>query len=276
MDESHFEESGVRRFKYIFIIVLSVLTFFGLWKKEAIFGYFSFREYGEARIVIYAVPATKVSLIPYGGERRDAGYVGRDGKFTLVEKGEILDLKVSLFHPYFFPEERTFIKVEKGETAFFYAAMNSSLGSIEVRSFPAGATVFVDEEEVGTTPWKKKDIQDGTRFMLEVTMDGFIPQYRELLIEGGKNEDVVFGLVSSESIISLETDKADFDYTSLRVFLDGKLFSMEGQQLRFVPPGKRVVEVRSYDDLKIEKTINIKPGQTLHLKLPDWFVKDGS
>ena len=62
-----------------------------------------------------------------------------------------------------------------------------------------------------------------------------------------------------ETITDIKPQRRDKD--RVNVFLDGKLFSMEGQQLRFVPPGKRVVEVRSYDDLKIEKTINIKPGR---------------
>ena len=107
-------------------------------------------------------------------------------------------------------------------------------------------------------------------------MPGFIPQRREVVIEGGKDEDLVFSLLSSESKISIESTQSEFDYQSLRVFIDGNLYSLEGQQVRFVTPGKRVLEVISHDDLRLQKTINIKPGQTLHLKLPDWFVDDGS
>jgi hypothetical protein len=36
-----------------------------------------------------------------------------------------------------------------------------------------------------------------------------------------------------------------------------------------------MIEVVAQDGLKLEKTINIKPGQTIRLKLPDWFVDDG-
>ncbi|MCZ6671408.1 MAG: PEGA domain-containing protein [Verrucomicrobia bacterium] len=276
MDESHFEDPGARIFKYCFFACLLVVTAVGIWKKEAILSYFSFREFGEAKIVIYTVPATKVSVYEASGNRREVGLAGRDGKFTLVEQGRIKAVRVHLSHPYYFPEEKLFENVEKGQVVTFQAAMTPLLGSIRVQTFPNGATVFVDDEEVGVSPWRKRDIRDGTQLFVEVKSEGFISQYREIVIVGGNEEDLVFSLVPSECTISLETDTAGFSFESLNVFVDGELYTLNGQVLRFVRPGRRIVEVVSHDGLKLQKSINIKPGQTLHMKLPDWFCEDGS
>ena len=139
MDESHFEDGGARAFKYSFFFVLALITFLGVWKKDAILGYLSFREHGESRIVVYALSGTSVSVLDEKRNKRELGLVGRDGKFTLVEQGEIESLRIYLFHPYFFPEEKLFERVEKGETVTFSAAMAPMFGSLKVRSFGRGA-----------------------------------------------------------------------------------------------------------------------------------------
>jgi hypothetical protein len=276
MDESHFEDGGARAFKYSFFFVLALITFLGVWKKDEILGYLSFREHGESRIVIYALSGTSVSVLDEKRNKRELGLVGRDGKFTLVEQGEIESLRIYLYHPYFFPEEKLFERVEKGETITFSAAMAPMYGSLKVRSFPNGATILVDEEEVGKSPWRKKDIRDGTQLYVEVYMTGFIRQSRMVEIHGGKEEELVFSLASTQCAITLETDKEDFSFESIRIFLDGSAQSLDGRTLKFVPPGRHTVEVVAHDGLKLEKELNIKPGQTIRLKLPDWFVDDGS
>ena len=275
MDESHFDDPGARLFKYCFFLIVGGLTALGIWQKEAILEHFSFREHGEARIVVYALPGTKVSLVQGDAKKREVGQVGRDGKFTLVEQGNIADLRVLLSHPYYFPEEKSFAEVLKGDVGIFQAEMVPLLGSVLVRSFPSGATVVVDDEEVGQTPWKKRDLREGLVMQIEARMPGYIPQYKEVVIQGGREEDVVFSLKSSESRIVLETNKEGFEFSTVRVFLDGELLTLEDQTLRHVRPGRHSIEVVAHDGLQLKKEINIKPGQTLRLKLPDWFVEDG-
>jgi hypothetical protein len=275
MDESHFEDTGARIMKYVFFSFFLLVTGIGIWQKEAILGYFSFREFGEARIVINAIPGTSVSVMDEKRNKREIGLVGRDGKFTLVEQGSISKVRIHLFHPYYFPEEKEFENIEKGEVVTFQATMAPLLGSLSVRTIPDGATVYVNDKKVGVSPWKKRDIRDGTKMLVEVRLTGFITQRREVEIQGGKEEELVLSLDSTICSIILETDKAGFDFASLLVFIEGNSFPLEGNTIQFIPPGRHPLQVMSHDGLKLEKEINIKPGQTLHLKLPDWFVEDG-
>lgn len=276
MDESHFDATGARVSKYVFFLGLLVITFVGIWQKERILGLFSFREYGEARIVIHALPGTSVSLMDDKRNKRELGLVGRDGKFTLVEEGGIEKIRVHLYHPYYFPEEKEFENVGKGEVITFQAAMAPLLGNLKVRTIPDGATVYLNDKEVGETPWFKRDIRDGTKLRVEVRLPGYITESREVEIRGGHTEELVITLNSTNCYILLETDKEDFDFSSLDVFLNGEVYPLYGNEMKFVPPGLHNLEVVAYDGLRLTKEINIKPGQTIHLELPDWFVEDGS
>jgi hypothetical protein len=274
MDESHFENTRARVFKYSFFTVLIAITCIGLWQKEAILGYFSFREYGESRIVIYAESGAKVSIVESGNNLRELGFVGRDGKFTIVEKGAIKSLRINLNHPHYFSEDRFFDLVKKGDVTVFESAMVPLLGILSVRTFPSGATVLIDGKDAGLSPIKKLNLRDGKQFLIDVRLAGYISQYRDAVIEGGKTTELVFSMVTSEATISLETDMSDFDYSKLRLFMGGESYALDGQLLRNVKPGKHTIAVVAHDGLKLEKVINIKPGQTLHLQLPDWFVED--
>lgn len=276
MDESHFEDTGARVFRYSFFAFLSLVTFVGIWKKNEILNYFSFREHGESRIVIYGLSGTSVNILDEKRNKRELGLIGRDGKFTLVEQGGIASTLVYLNHPYYFPEEKLFERVPKGETIHYTAQMKPMFGSLSVRSFPQGATIRVNEEEVGEAPYKRKDIRDGTRLYIEAFLDGYIPQFRDVEVRGGRVEEVVFSLASTECSILLETSKPGFAFDTLSIFIDEVPVSLDGQRVRYIPPGLHDLQVIAHDGLKLQKSFNIKPGQTIRLQLPDWFVDDGS
>lgn len=275
MDESHFEATGARVSKYLFFLGLLVITFVGLWQKERILGLFSFREYGESRIVINAIPGTSVSVLDDKRNKRELGLVGRDGKFTLVEQGDVEKVRIQLYHPYYFPEEKEFKNIKKGDVVTFQAEMAPLLGNLKVQTIPEGATVYLNDKKVGETPWFKRDIHDGTKFFVEVRLPGFIAQSREVEIRGGRTEELVLTLKSTSCSILLETDKVEFDYSSLHVFLNGESYPLYANEMKFVPPGLHNLLLVAYDGLRLQKEVNIKPGQTIHLKLPDWFVEDG-
>lgn len=276
MDESHFEDVPARVFKYSFFAVLSLAILVGAWKKDEILTYLAFRDHGESRIVIYALSGTSVSLLDEKRNKRELGLVGRDGKFTLLEQGGIEGVTVHLSHPYFFPEEKYFEQVDKGKTIQYTAQMRPRFGSLSVRSFPAGATIRIDDEEVGVAPYRQKDIRDGTLLFVEAFLEGYIPQSREIVIHGGEEDEVVFSLVSTECSVVLETNKSGFAFDKLSVFIDEVPVSLDGQRIRFVEPGVHDLQVVAHDGLKLQKSFNIKPGQTIRLQLPDWFVDDGS
>ncbi len=262
--------------RYSFFAFLLLITLGGIWKKDEILRYFSFREHGESRIVIYALSGTSVNILDEKRNKRELGLVGRDGKFTLVEQGDMESIRLYLNHPYYFPEEKLFESVAKGQTIHYTAQMKPMYGSLSVRSFPQGASLRVNDKAVGVTPYKQKDIRDGTTLSIEAFLKGYIPQKRKVEVRGGREEEVVFSLASTECSVLLETSKPGFAYDTLSIFIDEEPVSLDGQRIRFISPGLHSLQVVAHDGLKLQKSFNIKPGQTLRLELPDWFVDDGS
>ena len=274
MDETHFKDPKKRREKRAIFFIMLVLLALSIWQRDAILGYFSFREHGEARIVIYAEPGTKVSLVEEKTPGKVVGRVGRDGKLTLVEEKAISGLRLSLQHPSYFPEEKSFDFVGKGEVATYRAAMAPLLGSIEVNSFPAGAKVWVDDEEVGTTPWTRQGIPHGTELLIQVGLDNFVKQSRQVRILGGQKEEVLLNLRSTWCAITLVSPEPTFSIAGLKVFLDEELRTLVDGEIRFIEPGKHELRLVARDGLVLRKQVNLKPGQHLSLRLPDWFVED--
>ena len=274
MDETHFQDPQIRWVKRAVFFSMLVLLALAIWQREAIFGYFSFRQHGEARIVIYAVPGATVSLVEENKLGKALGRVGRDGKLTLVEKKAISGFRVSLRHPQYFPEEKLFDFVDKGEVVTYRAEMAPLLGSIEVNSFPAGATVWVDDVEVGTTPWIKEGIFHETDMLIQVGMENFVKESRQVRILGGEREEVLVNLRSTWCAITLVSPEPTFSFIGLKVFLGEELRTLVDGEIKFIEPGKHNLRLIANDGLVLSKQVNLKPGQHLSLHLPDWFVEE--
>ena len=193
-----------------------------------------------------------------------------------MEKKIITGLRVLLEHPQYFPEEKSFDFVGQGEMATFHATMAPLLGSLQVKSFPEGAKVWVDDEEVGTTPWSKEGIRHGTEMFIQVSLEDFVKQSRQVKIVGGEREELLFNLRSTLCSITLVSPKPTFSFAGLKVYLDDELGTLDESEIKFVQPGKRMLRVISHDGLILRKVVNLKPGQHLKLALPDWFVEDES
>ncbi|MBC9888890.1 MAG: PEGA domain-containing protein [Opitutae bacterium] len=274
MDETHFQDPNKRWAKRAIFFGLLVVLILSIWQREAILGYFSFREHGEARIVIYAEPGTTVRLVEGNKPGRVVGRVGRDGRLTLVEEKAISGLRLSLQHSLYFAEEKNFDFVGKGEVVTFRASMAPLFGSVEVSSFPVGAKIWVDDEEVGTTPWTRKGIPHGTEMLIQVGLDHFVKQSRQVRILGGQKEEVLINLRSTWCAITLVSPEPTFSFDGLKVFLNEELRTMVEGEIKFIEPGKHELRLIASDGLVLQKQINLMPGQHLSLHLPDWFVKD--
>ena len=274
MDESDFQDPRIRWVKRAVFFSMLVVLALAIWQREAILGYFSFRQHGEARIVIYGAPGSIVRLVEDNRLGMTLGRVGRDGKLTLVEKKAISGLRVSLRHPHYFTEEKFFEFVDKGEVVAFRAKMTPLLGSIEVNSFPVGATVWVNDKEVGITPWFKEGIPHETELLIEVGMENFVKESRQVRILGGEIEEVLVNLRSTWCAITLVSPEPSFSFDGLKFFLGEELRTLVNGEIRFIQPGKYDLRLIASDGLMLRKQVNLKPGQHLSLHLPDWFVEE--
>lgn len=86
------------------------------------------------------------------------------------------------------PMEGTFT-FSKRENIFIYRQLESSVGKMSFRSTPAGATVWLDGEEVGFTPLDLTDV-DPDKHSVSFQQKGYASVYRTLDTSGGERGDV--------------------------------------------------------------------------------------
>ncbi len=274
MDESFFEDSGFRQFKYIFFVGALVLVLLGVWKHEEIMKYTNFGDYGKALIVIESIPGTKVTLMDEGMFSRELGVTGENGLLTLEESKDIVGIRLLVSPPNYLPEEFKVDRVARGEVVTFRPMLSPSGGGLKVDSFPTGAKVFVNDEERGKTPWSSYRFIHGDELFVTVKMDGYVVESREVEIRGGEWQHVVVSLNTTWCTIDLLSPRAEYNLEGVRAYIDGESVTLEDGSIKFVEPGLRALKIVSRDGLDLEKTVNIKPGQTLEMRIPRWFFED--
>lgn len=109
----------------------------------------------------------------------------------------------------------------------------------DVRTTPPGATVRVDGQEKGKSPWRG-EVRPGKR-QVDVSLSGFRPETRTMFATRGKDETVRFVLVPEAvgGVLSIITVPEGVD-----VVLDGELIGKTPLEGFGVPPKRYVMELR--------------------------------
>jgi len=94
-------------------------------------------------------------------------------------------------------------RVEKLENAGAVAQNGNQVGYITVKSVPKGADVLVDNNKVGVTPYLSEEIGVGNH-KISVSLEGYEPMAKRVVIENEKEVEVAFELVSETPINKFE------------------------------------------------------------------------
>lgn len=86
---------------------------------------------------------------------------------------------VTIDNPYFQPEERA-VEIKRREQTQLQVDLQPVVGVLSISSEPSGATVFLDEQEVGRTPLQLD--QNGGRYSLRVAAENYIDSVEQLAI----------------------------------------------------------------------------------------------
>ncbi|MDB4934259.1 MAG: putative rane protein [Labilithrix sp.] len=118
----------------------------------------------------------------------------------------------------------------------FATAVRSLVGEVALRADEAGATVAVDEEPVGETPFDKPLLVDMGRHKIRLAKAGFRPLERTIDVEGGVKQELAVALEREVGRVVVRARSGD----SIRV--DDKLVG-EGTWAGVLPVGPHAVVV---------------------------------
>lgn len=186
---------------------------------------------------------------PTGAVVRVNGVVRGSAPLTLddVAAGKT-DLKVSL------PGYSTYARqmdLRASQTYQIVAQLEALPSGLTVLSTPQGATVSVDGQAMGKTPFTTS-LKDGAHD-LEVALMGYETQSTNLVLKPDVNKRLEYTLVKNSGTLVLDTEPA-----SVKVYVDGSLFATT------VPKSEA-------DTLSQSMSILLKAGESHEIQL----VRDG-
>ena len=130
------------------------------------------------------------------------------------------------------------VNVKENKKNTLSAVLRIKAGSLMIESEPSNAKIFLDGEEIGTTPNIIRSIAPDT-YEVEVRMDGYDVWSEFVDIEGDKEKVITAVLQMKTGSISVKSKP-----TGARIYLDGKEVGTTPDILESVASGSHEVEVR--------------------------------
>jgi len=147
------------------------------------------------------------------------------------------------------------VDVKANKETSLTAILQGKDGSIAIQSEPTNAMIFIDGNKVGTTPETINNVQSG-KYFIEVKLDGYEIWGNEINIEAEKETSITAELTTEYGSIILGSEP-----TKSKIFLDGIEIGTTPANLRSVPHGTHLIEVRKDGYSVWEKSVNIAPGK---------------
>ena len=182
-----------------------------------------------------------------------------DGKKSGKTPGTITDLRPGthlvkvIMEGYEEWSESVDIRGDKKNT--LTAQLLPITGSINVNSNPSEAAIYLDGENVGTTPDILKSVDIGTH-EIEVKMEGFEVWKKTLNIKKGKEFTLNVALQLNTGSINIESDPSE-----AIVLFDGNDVSRTPVNLTGIKIGIYDVELQKEGYVSCKKTLKVKAGR---------------
>ena len=147
------------------------------------------------------------------------------------------------------------VDVKGEEENILNVTLKKITGSINIKSTPSEVTIFLDGEEVGTTPYIIESVAIGTH-IIEVKKEGFTEWKNKINVKKGKEIALKAVIQSITGTARLESEP-----NGAMIFIDGENVGETPKVVTGIETGKHEVEMRldGYDSCV--KTIKTKAGK---------------
>ena len=189
----------------------------------------------------------------------DGSFVGmKEGSKALgVGEKHSWQIDCGLYH-----SESGEVTITEGEPVTVERNLRPAYGFLKVTSSPEnGATVFIDNKMVGTTPYTSERLQSGS-YNVRVMKEMFSLSEKSFLVKD--NETTVANMVLNPNFatLSLNTDPAS------DIFIDGERVA-KGQWNGRLSSGTHLVEARKPSHRNSSLKVNLSNGENKTLTIPN-------
>ena len=124
-----------------------------------------------------------------------------------------------------------------------------------IDSEPANATIYLDGEEIGTTPDTLMSVTPGTH-EIEVKMDGYEVWRKRVNVKADKNKALTAVLRITTGAIKINSEP-----TNATIYLDGKEVGTTPDTIRSIAQGTHEIEVHMEGYEKWKRSVKVNAGK---------------
>ena len=160
------------------------------------------------------------------------------------------------------------IDAESYKVIQLVATLQPQSASLSVDSTPQGATVYLNDKNMGVTPIVINDLDAGD-YDLKLTMDGYAPYEEQITVNKGEEVDKNITLEKASTVLSIDSKP-----TGAEIFINGKGSGKTPFKQINIKPGTYKIKIVKDGYLPFVTQITIKENQTKNfvfplLKLPE-------
>jgi D-lyxose ketol-isomerase len=151
------------------------------------------------------------------------------------------------------------VNISPGKEIEITATLQMKVGSVNIKSKPSDAMVFVDGKEIGITPIFVSELTPGTH-NIDVRMDGYDDWKKSVDIISGKEINLTPTLQMKVGSVSIESNPSD-----AMILLNAKEVGRTPKTISELLPGPHKVEVRRDGYLDWSENVDIIPDKEITL-----------
>lgn len=180
----------------------------------------------------------------------DKDYIGMDslrlfGEIDGVDIGKYsLEIKKEKHHT-----QTQIIEILPGDTTQVYIELKAISGSVDIRSNPPGAEVFIDSIYRGTTPYSESEIIIGDH-IVRIEKNKFLTETKIITVKENENQRIDFSLRSYKKV------KIESEPKNARLTVNGKYIGKTPKEIK-LPVGENSIILEKNDHEDLYKTITI-------------------
>jgi len=159
-----------------------------------------------------------------------------------------------LLKPGCIPQEITWT-VEDARPQLVSGNLFSNTGTLEVKSTPPGANIFIDGKARGKTPFTDK-IEQGER-TVKAEMKGYNSHEQKVVVDRDARKEVQIVLQMLPGNLNVKTTPA-----GATVFLNDRQYQNSPVEIRDLKPGDYTIKIKLPGHDPIEKKVTIIAGET--------------
>ncbi|WPJ94884.1 SUMF1/EgtB/PvdO family nonheme iron enzyme [Coraliomargarita algicola] len=224
-------------------------------------------------MTIHTEPGASVSVVDARDHEIELGVADETGTFSLKKGIFAGTYHVIVKKDGYQPKVLENQSIEFGTLSEIDAPLLPLPATVNVRSEPAGASITINDVELGKTPLSLPEVIPNDQYLIFARLDGYRPLGRRVEVKPGAEMLIDFGqlvplsgaLRFRVSVSGESPPEPDEMNEELKVIIDDASFSLGDRALSFVPAGERRIRLEHPLYISQEETIEVEDGQVYDL-----------